>query len=377
MSATTVTKGKSSTNIILLFLGAIAVIGLGLGVYRMTTSLGETTNLSSGYPWGLWIAFDFFAVPLSAGAFTLAATLHIFNREKYHAIAHLALLAGFLGYTMVILVLVLDISRWDQFYNVLLPPMWNLHSFMFEVAMSITLYFGVMLLELFPIVFGRKNWLAVRVVEGLIPLIAGVGVLLSTVHQSSIGAIFLILRHRLDALWWSPIIPLLFFTSALFGGLSAATLLAIFTWRALGKPAPTALLHGLTRVAAIVMVIFLVLKFGDLLLAGELGLMFDSEYSLLFWIELVLLAVPLAIYFSKARENENLLLLGAVSTLLWLALNRSTIAWFALKAPSGWSYSPTWVEIGIVVAAFAAGILFFTLGVRELPKLREGVEGDH
>ncbi len=373
MSATTVTKAKSSANILLLLLGAITLIGLALGVYRLTTSLGETTNLSSGYPWGLWIAFDFFAVPLSAGAFTLAATLHIFNREKYHGIAHLALLAGFLGYTMVILVLVLDINRWDQFYNVLLPGLWNLHSFMFEVAMSITLYFGVMMLELFPIVFGRKNWLAVRVVEGLIPLIAGVGVLLSTVHQSSIGAIFLILRHRLDALWWSPIIPLLFFTSALFSGLSVATLLAILTWRALGKPTPTALLHGLTRVAAIVMVIFLVLRFGDLLLAGELGLMFTSEYSLIFWIELVLLAAPLVIYFSKARENENLLLLGTVSTLLWLALNRSTIAWFALKAPSGWTYSPTWVEVGIVVAAFAAGILFYTLGVRKLPKLREGI----
>lgn len=373
MSTTTTAKEKRSLPIAFYFLGAITLIGLVLGIYRLVTSLGETTNLNTGYPWGLWIAFDFFAVPLSAGAFTLAATLHIFNREKYHSIAHLALLAGFLGYTMVILVLVLDINRWDQFYNVLLPGMWNLHSFMFEVAMSITLYFGVMMLELIPIVFGRKNWLAVRVVEDLTPLIAGVGVLLSTVHQSSIGAIFLILRERLDALWWSPIIPLLFFTSALFSGLSVAALLAILTWRALGRPAPKALLYGLTRVAAIVIVIFLVLKFGDLLLAGEFGEMFDSEYSLLFWVELVLLLVPLGIYFSKYRENENALLVGTVSTLLWLALNRSTIAWFALKPPSGYSYTPTWIEIGIVIAAFAAGVLFYSLGVRYLPKLREGV----
>jgi Ni/Fe-hydrogenase subunit HybB-like protein len=373
MSATTITKEKSSPNIILILLGVVSLIGVGLGVYRLATSLGETTNLSSGYPWGLWIAFDFFAVPLSAGAFTMAFTLHILNREKYHGIAHLALLAGFLGYTMVILVLVLDINRWDQFYNVLLPSLWNLHSFMFEVAMSITLYFGVMMLELIPIVFGRKNWLAVQLVDRLIPLIAGVGVLLSTVHQSSIGAIFLILRQRLDALWWSPIVPVLFFTSALFSGLSVAAFLAIVTWRALGRPAPSALLSGLTRVAAIVIVIFLALRFGDLLLAGELGLMFSSEFSLLFWAELILLIVPLAIYFSKARENENLVLAGTVSTMAWLALNRGTIAWFALKAPSGWTYSPTWIEIGIVVAAFAAGILFYSLGVRRLPRLQEGV----
>ncbi len=377
MSATTATK-KASYPASFYVLGVITLFGLALGIYRLATSLGATTNLNAGYPWGLWIAFDFFAVPLSAGAFTLAAVLHIFNRKEYHGIAHLALLAGFLGYTMVILVLVLDINRWDQFYNVLLPPMWNLHSFMFEVAMSITLYFGVMMLELFPIVFGRKNWLAVRVVEQLTPFIAGVGVLLSTVHQSSIGAIFLILRHRLDPLWWSPLIPLLFFTSAVFSGLSVATLLAILTWRALGRPTPKPLLFGLTRVAAWVMVLFLVLKFGDLLLAGEFGLMFGSgTLGLVFWVEVILIIAAIVIYLSKLHENENTLLIGTICTLVWLAINRSTIAWFAMRAPAGATYSPTWIEIGIVVASFAAGILFYALGVRSLPTLRAGVEEAH
>jgi len=373
MSATTATK-KASFPPVFYVLGAITLFGLALGIYRIATSLGATTNLNAGYPWGLWIAFDFFAVPLSAGAFTLAAVLQIFNRKEYHGIAHLALLAGFLGYTMVILVLVLDINRWDQFYNVLLPPLWNLHSFMFEVAMSITLYFGVMVLELFPIVFGRKNWLAVQVVNQLIPFIAGVGVLLSTVHQSSIGAIFLILRYRLDPLWWSPIIPLLFFTSAVFSGLSVATLLAILTWRALRRPVPKHLLFGLTRVAAFVMALFLVLKFGDLLLAGEFGLMFSSgALSLVFWVEVILLVAAMVIYLSRLRENENILLIGTACTLVWLAINRSTVAWFALRAPAGATYFPTWIEIGIVVASFAAGILFYSLGLRYLPTLREGV----
>jgi len=373
MSATTATRSKPSFPISFYVLGVIALLGLALGVYRLATSLGATTNLNAGYPWGLWIAFDFFAVPLSAGAFTLAATLHIFNRKEYHGIAHLALLAGFLGYAMVILVLVLDINRWDQFYNVLLPPMWNLHSFMFEVAMSITLYFGVMLLELFPIVFGRKNWLAVRVVEQLVPLIAGVGVLLSTVHQSSIGAIFLTLGYRLDPLWWSPILPLLFFTSALFSGLSVAALLAILTWRALRRPVPLPLVQGLTRVAAFIMAAFLVLKFGDLLLAGELGLMFTrGALSLVFWAEIILLAAAMVIYF-RAQENENALLAGAICTLAWLALNRFTVAWFAQHAPAGATYFPSWIEIGIVAAAFAAGLLFYALGVRYVPTLNAAV----
>ena len=131
-------KERRGSTTVYLVLAAIAVFGLVLGVIRLVQGLGATTNLNDGYPWGLWIAFDFFAVPFSAGAFTLALVTQIFNRKAYHGIAHLALLAGFLGYTMVVLVLLLDIGRWDQFYSVLLPWRWNLHSFMFEVSMSIT-----------------------------------------------------------------------------------------------------------------------------------------------------------------------------------------------------------------------------------------------
>jgi len=371
---TTTTK-KTSTPPIFYVLAALSLLGVVVGIYRLATGLAYTTNLSNGVPWGIWIAFDFFAVPLSAGAFTLAATLHIFNRHKYHGVAHLALLAGWLGYLMVVLVLVLDINRWDQFWSVLLPWNWNLHSFMFEVALSITLYFGVMMLELVPVVFGRKNWLAVQTVERLTPLIAGVGVLLSTVHQSSIGAIFLILGHRLDPLWWSPIIPLHFFTSALFSGLSVAILLALLTWRAMRQPAPMSLLTSIAKVSGIIMIIYLVLKIGDLLLAGDLGLAFGGSgaVSLLFWLEIVLIAVAMGIYLSGAREKENNLLIGSICTLVALMINRWTIAWFAFKPTTGYTYSPHWMEIAIIVAAFAGGILFYSLGVRNLPVLREGL----
>ncbi len=375
MTVKTVTKEKAPIPVAYLVLGAVVVLGAVLGIVRLALGLGATTNLSNYYPWGLWIAFDFFAVPFSAGAFTLAAVLHIFNRKKYHGIAHLALLAGFLGYLMVILVLVMDINRWDQFFNVLLPWNWNLHSFMFEVAMSITLYFGVLVLELLPIVFGRRNWIAVQVVNQLLPFVAGVGILLSTVHQSSIGAIFLILARRLHPLWWSPIIPLFFFTSAVFSGLSVAILLAIISWRALRRPAPMPLLSSLAKVAGIVMAIYLALKLGDLLLAGELGLLFGSgAFSVLYLVEITIgVVVPMVIYFSRAQETEKGLLAGAICTLIGLAMNRATNAWFALRAVPGATYFPSWIEIGITVAAICAAILFFAMGLRNLPALREGV----
>jgi Ni/Fe-hydrogenase subunit HybB-like protein len=139
-------------------------------------------------------------------------------------------------------------------------------------------------------------------------------------------------------------------------------------------------LFGLTRVAAWVMALFLALKFGDLLLAGEFGLLFSSGVlSLVFWVEVLLLVAAMVIYLSKLHENENTLMIGTICTLVWLAINRSTVAWFALRAPAGATYVPTWIEIGIVIACFAAGILFYALGVRSLPALREGVieEGHH
>jgi Ni/Fe-hydrogenase subunit HybB-like protein len=375
MTVKTATKEKAPIPVAYLILGAVVVFGAILGIIRLALGLGATTNLSNYYPWGLWIAFDFFAVPFSGGAFTLAAVLHIFNRKKYHGIAHLALLAGFLGYLMVVLVLVMDINRWDQFFNVLLPWNWNLHSFMFEVAMSITLYFMVLALELVPIVFGRKNWLVVQVVNQLIPFIAGVGILLSTVHQSSIGAIFLILAPKLHPLWWSPIIPLFFFTSAVFSGLSVAILLALISWRALRMPAPMPLLSNLAKAAAVVMGIYLALKIGDLLLAGDMGLVLGSgAFSVLYLVEIVVgVIAPLAIFASRARETTRGLLAGTICALTGLAINRSTNAWFALRAASGATYLPSWIEIGITVAAVCAGILFFAMGLRSLPTLREGV----
>jgi Ni/Fe-hydrogenase subunit HybB-like protein len=369
MSVITKDKEKGAFPVAYWILAAVAVFGLVLGIIRLVRGLGPTTNLNEGYPWGLWIAFDFFAVPFSAGAFTLALVSQIFNRKEYHGIAHLALLAGFLGYTMVVLVLLLDLGRWDQFWSVLLPWRWNLHSFMFEVSMSITFYFGVLILELLPIVFAKKpHWLPVQIINQLMVLLASVGILLSTVHQGSIGAIFLVLSPRLHELWWTPILPLLFLTSALFSGLSVAIFLAILTWRALKRPVPMKLLSDLAKVAAIVLAVYLVLKIGDLLVTGEIGLVLGSGwYSVLFLAEMIIgVITPLIIFASRARESERGLLVGAVYVIVGLALNRAANAWFALRAPVGYTYFPYWMELVIVIAAFAAGILFFTLGTRYL-----------
>jgi Ni/Fe-hydrogenase subunit HybB-like protein len=386
MTVATKTKDKGSLSVVDLILAAIVVFGAVLGIVRLVQGLGATTNLSSSYPWGMWIAFDVFTIPFSAMAFTLAAVVHIFNQEQYHGLSRFTVLAGFLGYLMVVLVLVMDIGRWDQFYSVLLPWRWNLHSFMFEVALSITLYFGVLVLELLSVVFERRGWAVVEWLHRLIVLIAGVGVLLSMVHQGSMGAVFVILRHKLEALWWTPILPVLFLTSALFTGLSVAIFLGVVTWRALGKPAPMKILIDLAKAVAIIQAIYLVLKIGDLLLAGEFGLIFGSgRFSLIFLAEIVIgVIVPLVIFASSARESEGGLLAGSICTVLGILINRMSIAWFALNPlppplhTLPVTYSPHWMEWGVTIAAVAAGILFYSLAIRYVPVLRETVtEGGH
>jgi Ni/Fe-hydrogenase subunit HybB-like protein len=360
-------------------LAALVVLGMVLGITRLVLGLGPTTNLSSDYPWGLWITFDVFSVPFSAGAFTLAAVLHIFNRKECHGVAHLALLAGFLGYLLVVLVLLMDLGRWDHFYSVLLPWRWNLHSFMFEISMSVTIYFGVLILELVGVAFKGSQWMPVQFINRLIPLIAGVGVLLSCVHQGSMGALFLVLCHKLHPLWWTPILPVLFLTSALFSGFSVTILLAIVTCRAMKKPVSMQILASLAKVVLTLQIIYLALKVGDLLLAGEAGLVFGSgPLSVLFLAETIIgLIMPLILFSSRSRESERGLLLGVAYTLVGLAINRSSIAWFGLRARAGAAYFPHWMEFGIVIGAVAFGILAFTLAVRYVPALREGLlEGE-
>jgi Ni/Fe-hydrogenase subunit HybB-like protein len=384
MSILTRRDGIKRPPMVLLLLAALAAGGVVIGAYRLFRGLGPTTNLSDGYPWGLWIAFDFFAVPFSAGAFTLAFIVHISKVRKYDAIAHLGLLAGFLGYLMVVLVLILDIGRWDQFYSVLLPWRWNLHSFMFEVSLSITLYFVVLLLELLPLAaraIGKGHWFPVRVVNSGMAVVAGLGVLLSTIHQASIGAIFLSLPHKLHPIWWTPILPILFLTSAVFSGLTVAMLLSLVTWRGLGQRPPMELLSRLARVIAAIMFVYLLLKVGDLVVAGEMGLLFDgSGYSAIWWTEVVIgVVIPMIIFLSRARHTHRGLILGAIYVIVGLALNRSANAWLGLRAPAGYSYTPSWIEIGITVAAVAAAALLYSLGVKYVstfyPPASKGDEG--
>ena len=137
-------------------LGLLTALGLALGVYRLAIGLGSTTNLNDYFPWGLWIVLDVFMIPAAGAAFTVSAIGHFFHRHDYHKILRPAVLIGFLGYVSVVLILILDLGRWHQFYSILLPARINLHSFLEEVALSVTLYTMVLILELAPTILENR-----------------------------------------------------------------------------------------------------------------------------------------------------------------------------------------------------------------------------
>ena len=200
---------------------AVLMIAGAYATYlRVRYGLGAVTNLSDQFPWGIWIGFDILCgVGLAAGGFTLVAIVHIFNIEKYHPILRPAILTAFLGYVLVVVALLFDLGRPDRVWHPLV--MWNPHSVMFEVAWCVTLYTTVLALEFAPAVFEKLGWK--KPLDWLkfisVPLMI-VGVLLSTLHQSSLGSLYLIVPHKLYALWYTPVLPVFFYLSAICVGLA-------------------------------------------------------------------------------------------------------------------------------------------------------------
>src|SRR6266536_2124421 len=243
---------------------AIMASGLYATYLRIFYGLGGSTNLSDQFPWGLWIAFDVMCgVGLASGGFTLVAIVHIFNIEKYKPVLRPAILTAFLGYVLVVVGLMFDLGRPDRLWHPLV--MWNPRSVMFEVAWCVTLYTTVLFLEFLPMVFERFGWR--RPLEWIhkisVPLMI-LGVLLSTLHQSSLGSLFLIVPEKLYPLWYSPILPLLFWVSAIAVGLAMTIFESWHSSRAFGRSLELPLLAGMARVLAVIMSVYIWVRFLDM-----------------------------------------------------------------------------------------------------------------
>jgi Ni/Fe-hydrogenase subunit HybB-like protein len=355
----------------MVLLGATVLVGGLAGVIRLLVGMGSTTALTDAYPWGIWIAFDFTLIAFAGTGFTMAALVHVLHRHQYHDAVRPAILAGLAGYVAVLLLLVLDLGRPDRFYNFIL--FWNVHSPLFEISWCVLLYTTVLVLEVTPFVLERLNRplteRVLRVLRGAMPVIAVVGVTLSSLHQSTLGTLYLNMPHRLHALWYTPILPLLFFVSSIMAGLSLATLTYMGATRILGLPAKREIVAGLPRLAAWVAVVYLALKLGDLLVSGEIALVWSAgAYSAWWWLEMsVGLMIPIVLVLLPSLRSRPWVSMVAPMLLLFgVMMNRFNATMFGQILPPGTTYSPSLIEWLSTIGIIGAAVMAWLLGVRFL-----------
>jgi len=348
---------------------AILLSGAYATYLRIFYGLGGSTNLSDKFPWGLWIGFDVMCgVGLAAGGFTLVAMVHIFNIRQYRPVLRPAILTAFLGYLLVTLGLVYDLGRPDRLWHPLV--MWNPHSVMFEVAWCVMLYSTVLFLEFLPIVFERfglhkpMEWIHRISVPMMI-----LGVLLSTLHQSSLGTLFLIVPEKLYPLWYTPILPLLFFVSAIAVGLAMTIFESWHSSRAFGRALELPLLASLGRVLAVAMSVYLWIRFLDLLHRDAFGLLLRNRTETwLFLLEIALAVVPTALlYQSRIRRNPASLYVCAVMVVFSFIANRLNVGITGLEAGSGTHYMPKWSEVAVTLSLVAVGFAIFRVIGQHFP----------
>jgi len=348
---------------------AILASGAYATYLRIMYGLGGSTNLSDKFPWGIWIAFDVMCgVGLAAGGFTLVAMVHIFNIEKYHPVLRPAILTAFLGYSLVVVGLLYDLGRPDRLWHPLV--MWNPHSVMFEVAWCVTLYSTVLFLEFLPVVFekfGMHKPLA-WIHRISVPLMI-LGVLLSTLHQSSLGTLFLIVPEKLYPLWYTPILPLLFFVSAIAVGLAMTIFESWHSSRAFGRALELPLLMSMGRVLAVVLSVYLWIRFLDMSHRHVFGLLAQNRIETwLFLLEIALMAVPaVLLYQARIRQRPGALYTCAVMVVFGFMANRLNIGTTGLEAGSGTHYIPRWSEVAITLSIVAVGFATFHTIARYFP----------
>ena len=363
--------------------GLVALIlatGVPIMIYRFVYGLASTTNLSQTSPWGLWIGFDMLSgIALAAGGYTVATAVYIFRLEKYHAVVRPAVLTGFLGYLFAVLGLLLDLgSPWRL--PVPLVYSFGTVSVMFEVAWCISCYLVVLAFEFTPPVFEWLDWPRARrfALAATIPLTIA-GLMLSTMHQSSLGALFLIARDKMHPLWYSPFIPLFFFISSISAGMCMVIVESSLSHRAFhdqldsGKRVDLdGIALGLGKGAAIVLFSYFFLRLEGFLSTGRWDLL-NSAYGYWFLFEVLgfVLAPALLLAWAVRRRNATIVRALAAWVVLGIVVYRLDVSIVAMNWSRPVPYYPSWQEIVVSLALVTLGIQTFRWIVNRMPVLRE------
>ena len=375
------------------------LIGL-VSAYQVFRNGLYITSMSDSVPWGLWITIDLSSIALGAGAFTLSAVVYLFGLKRFQPIVRLAVFVGFIGYTCALLTLIMDIGRPDRFWHPWVY--WNIHSVLWEITMCITIYLIVMLVEFAPVIaesklFNRYPWIhtAAKYLHRAAPVLALIGLGISLLHQSSLGATYGIVKSR--PIWFKPSMPIMFILSAVAVGPALTMAVAHVTeWITGKRTVPHDVLRTIARFSGFAIMVYGYLRFWDLAAVTYYGrtpsvseafnlLSQQTPYNFSFWIFEIILGVILpAVLFLTPRFNRNpaYLVIGTFFAVIGILINRWNVTVGGLFVPLSYSpgtlyqlapgkYFPGLPEWGIAIGIIGYAFTLLTLGIRYLPLFRK------
>ena len=348
----------------------IMVVGLYSTFVRYFRGLGAVSNMTDQFPWGFWIGFDCLCgVMLAAGGFCVIGAVYLFNVESLHSVVRPAVLTAFLGYLLFIVGLLFDLGRpWFIWHQLIYM---NPHSVMFEVGMCVMTYTTVLFFEFLPNVFERFNLKGpIKWIKKVYPVLVVLGILLSTLHQSSLGSLYLIMPSKLHPFWYSPALPFFFFGSAVAVGLAMTIFESTQSAKALHRQLELPVLIRLGGALLVALWVNALLRFEDYFHRDMLRQIFTPSYEAYFlWLELSLaFVIPIAMLsFKKVRLSPQGLYLASVISLLGFITNRLNVSLIGFETYVGHHYVPKWTEFSVTLMIIAMGFFLFAIAVRYLP----------
>lgn len=359
-----------------LVLAPFAVLCGMLILKRLIFGLGSVTDLNGGYPWGLWISFDLLiGTGFACGGWALAWAVYVFNRGEYHPLVRPALLASLFGYSLGGLSITIDVGRYWNLPYFYLPGHFNTSSVLFETAVCMTIYIGVMALEFAPVLLEKFGWkTSMARLNKIMFFILALGALLPTMHQSSMGSLMIVAGEKIHPLWQSyELLPVFSLLTAFIMGFSIVVFEGSLVQAGLAGRGPNEkpLFYKLTQVIDIFLILFVALRFAEIVIHDKSEYLSEfNRYSMLFWSEIALMIFPLLVFhWDRSRRDSRMLFLGALSMLLGAALWRLDYSLIAFNPGNGYHYFPSATEVLISLGFVAIEVCAYLLLIRLLPVL--------
>lgn len=351
------------------------IIATAIALYRMVNGLGAATNMNDGYPWGIWLGFDLYGgVAMAGGGFTIAAAIYIFNWKKYKPIGRPAILTAFLGYLLAVIALFFDIGHPFRLWHPSI--MWQVHSIMWVVAIHVILYTTTLAIESSPMFFEKfKMPKVLKFLKRYMVWAVIFGCMLSTLHQASLGAVFLIAPSKMSPLWFvGSFMPYMFLISAIAMGLAMVSTESMLSCKAFNHKIDNEIFFGLARGLLTTLIIYLVVKVYYLFTTNSLGLAFNGSMpSMMFLLEMAIgIIIPIVFLLNKKVRTS----LNGIATVNWLVIigvlvNRMNACLFSFDQYNtsvvGAGYFPSAMELLFTLGLISLGVVLFKMAAKYLP----------